>query len=87
VRVYEKNKIKAYHGLVAMGPVAEPAVQRLAQHQTWGFRGDACKILGEIGTARSVSLLQKLATGDENGLVRHAAQQAMGSIRSRLNTN
>ena len=87
VRVYEKNKIKAYHGLVAMGSVAEPAVHRLAQHPTWGFRGDACKILGEIGTAKSLSLLQKLATGDENGLVRHAAQQAMGSIRFRLNAN
>jgi hypothetical protein len=87
VRVYEKNKIKAYHGLVAMGPVAEPAVQRLAQHPTWSLRGDACKILGEIGTAKSFSLLQRLATGDENGLVRHAAQQAMGSIRFRLNTN
>jgi HEAT repeat protein len=81
--VFAENKIQANKALMAMGPAAEPAVATLLDHAEWPIRTDACKILGEIGTAKSLPILDRLADEDENSMVRHVAGRAAEAIRER----
>jgi HEAT repeat protein len=43
-----------------MGPVAEDAVLGLAKSQNWVVRMNAAIVLGRIGTAKSVPVLEEL---------------------------
>jgi S1-C subfamily serine protease len=79
---YGGNRIQARQALKQLGPVAEPAVLKLLEDKEWSIRMDACDILGEIGTEKSVPALEK-AANDENALVKMRAEDALKKIRAR----
>ena len=68
--------------LKQIGPAAEKAVWPLLKHNDLFVRHEACKVLGDIGTQQSLVLLGQ-AAGDQNGLVRMAAQNALRAVQQR----
>lgn len=74
----------AVNSLRAMGAVAETAVQEATKSPDVFTRTEACKLLGQIGTAASLPALQMCST-DANGLVRNAARDALTAINGRKN--
>jgi predicted Zn finger-like uncharacterized protein len=64
----------ASKALKLMGPIAEPAVMTFLGSRDGGQRNEACRILAEIGTARSLPALQVLARGRDRRLALLAAQ-------------
>ena len=66
--------------LIAIGPPAEKAAQKLLAHRDRGIRTEACKILKAVGTADSVDALKK-AAGDK--FLKPAADDAVKAIEMR----
>ncbi|WP_435005199.1 HEAT repeat domain-containing protein [Tundrisphaera lichenicola] len=67
---------KAVEALKAIGPPAEDAVLRCLNHNDGFTRMDACKILEQIGTEKSVPALRRLAMTNQ-GLDSMAARDAL----------
>jgi hypothetical protein len=76
------DRHEAAEALKAMGPIAEKAVLKRLQHAEDWVRGEACKILGVIGTKESLAALEK-ATADGKGFVPDEARAAIQSIKAR----
>lgn len=78
----------AVKALKAIGPAAEEAVWPYAEKSDDADRSDdhlraeACKLLGDIGTEKSIPLLEKLSH-DSNGMLKRDATKALESIRLR----
>ena len=70
----------AARALRALGKVAEPAVVALLADESPSVRGDACALLGDIGGAKSVAALKKIAESDASTTVQDAAQRALEKI-------
>jgi valyl-tRNA synthetase len=69
--------------LKAIGASAEEAVIRQLEHSDPFVRGEACAILGTIGTRKSVSALTRVARNERFPNVRNAAQQALRAAQRR----
>lgn len=82
VSVYGKDAHDAKAALIAIGPAAEGAVLTLIKHKHWIYRGDACEILGKIGSEASLADLRS-AQKETNGLVKHRARDAVAAIEAR----
>jgi beta-lactamase regulating signal transducer with metallopeptidase domain len=80
---FEKDRIKAAEALRELGSIAEIEVAGLLDHVDWSIRNDACSILKDIGTVRSIGALETTSRSDENDLVRKSAENAMQAIRGR----
>lgn len=80
---YSKDRIKAAAALRGLGSIAEEATASLLADKEWSIRNDACSILNDIGTEKSMAVLDETARGDENGLVRKSAESALSAIRIR----
>lgn len=77
-----QDRVVASRVLQEMGSVAEAAVSKRLKHEEWQARYEACKILGKIGTKKSVPALKK-ALDDSNPLVQSTAQRAIAEIEGR----
>jgi hypothetical protein len=82
VSAYGKSAHEAKSALIAIGPVAEEAVLALLHDSHWVYRGDACEILGKIGSAKSLDALRE-AQKETNGLVKNRAKDAIAAIEAR----
>ena len=79
----KKQRQQAVQSLVAMGTMTEDAALELLAEPDSDMRYDACNILKEIGSKKSLKLLTKTASGDENGIVRLVADQALKAVKIR----
>lgn len=76
----------AAQALKKLGPAAEEAVIGLLDNSDEHVRRQACEVLGEVGTARSVKALQAIvdaASGNQFSLESHNAERAIAEIRRR----
>jgi len=76
------DRDKARDALVAIGPKAEPAVLKLADHPEWQVRNEVCNILAAIGTEKSVAALTTLQS-DSQALVKNNAKKALEAVNKR----
>ena len=76
------DRFKARAALEALGPKAEPAVLKLADHKEWQVRNEVCNILTVIGTEKSVPALTTLQN-DPQALVKNMAKKALDAIEKR----
>jgi HEAT repeat protein len=72
----------AGQALRKMGPAAEEAVLACLSSKDNNVRSEACRILQDIGTAKSLPSLEPLAT-DRDPVVSFSAKQAVNAIRQR----
>ncbi len=79
---FKKDKMQRKKALISMGAVAEEAAWELLEQAEWGVRADACDILKNVGSKRSVPYLQK-ATSDDSGIVKMRAERAIEEISKR----
>lgn len=77
------GRMEASKVLQAMGPVAEPYVLPLLEDRDWAVQMEACKILGAIGTPKSLEPLKTLSRKANNGLVSREADKALPAIEGR----
>jgi hypothetical protein len=80
---HDQDRGYASSALQALGPVAERAVVLELNNQAWEVRHEACKILAEIGTIKSLPRLQELVENDPHPQVRQAAARARGPAARR----
>ena len=73
------KRIEARKALVAMGPVAESAFWPHVTHKDWRIAKDAVEALGDIGTAKSIPVLEA-AVAQDSHFVKGAAQNAIKKI-------
>lgn len=66
-----------------MGPVTEPYVIRLLDHQDHEVRIRACAFLGEIGGRRSADAIQQMADSDPHPACQTSARSALDALRQR----
>lgn len=78
-----RTRAGAVQALKKIGAPAEQGVQQLLDDDEWTVRYEACKLLAEIGSEKSLPLLEKLAAQDENGVVKRFAENAVNEIRGR----
>lgn len=74
-----------YHvtaALKQMGPAAEPAVLKQLSGDDERLRSEACQVLEEIGTKRSIPALEKVQK-DSNAIVKLFAKNALKAIQRR----
>lgn len=83
VKRFQKDRIKAAEALRGLGSIAEDAVVTLLDHKEWPIRNEACSILKDIGTEKTIAALENAARRDENALVRRTAEGALQTIRER----
>jgi hypothetical protein len=77
------DAIKAVPALRALGAAAESAVlDVLNEGREWSVRAEACRVLGAIGTSKSVPDLDRIARED-SGPLGLAAKQALRDIAAR----
>jgi len=76
------DRYQASKALTAMGPVAEDAVIKQADSPDWQTRLEVCRLLKEIGGAKSVPVLTKLR-GDTQALVQNTASSALTAVQAR----
>lgn len=80
---YRSNRESAAaEALVRIGPVAEPAVQALLKEKNLDTRMQACNVLKQIGTKKSLGPLKDLTLNPSKELS-EAAAEACRSIQSR----
>jgi len=79
---YVEDRAPAAGALIQMGPAAENAVLEYVDHADAAVRMEACRILGAVGTEKSLERLMPLSESDDLS-VRLSAQRAGQSIRSR----
>ena len=73
----------AGRALIEMGPAAEDAVLEYVEHADPAVRTEACRVLGSVGTEKSLPKLTPLSQSDDPS-VRRRAERAVESIRSRV---
>ena len=78
-----QDRATAAKALRAMGPLAEPAVLPLLKDRDGWVRLEACKVLGEIGTAQSLPALEEFARNGR-GFDQPEAAKASKAITARL---
>ncbi len=74
---------EASAALKAIGPPAEKSVAPLITHKDVFTAAEACRILGEIGTADSIPPLEAVLAGKPQFTVGAAATDALRAIRGR----
>jgi predicted Zn finger-like uncharacterized protein len=80
---------EAGKALIALGPTAEATVLTYLDDADWGVKVEACKVLKEIGTAKSLSALQTAVRKAQREMyggyknVADAAQAAQTAINAR----
>jgi S1-C subfamily serine protease len=79
----QMERADASAALKAIGPPAEKAVAPLVSHKDGFTAAEACRILGEIGTADSIPPLEAVLAGKPHFLVSNAATDALRAIRGR----
>jgi hypothetical protein len=72
----------AYTALVSIGSPAEPAVLELLKERNTETRRQACRILQQIGTSKSIEPLQNLV-GDSDPSLSQMAAEALRAINQR----
>jgi hypothetical protein len=77
------HRANAAQCLKKIGTDAEEAVVEMLQNADWGARMEACNVLKEIGGEKSLPLLEALAKGDSNGLVKIRAREAADAVGKR----
>ncbi len=85
-RLRSPDRVFAGRALQALGPAAEREVVKYLKESEWTVRLEVCQILKVIGTPESKSALEEAAK-DANGLVVHAAREALKAIENRTDTN
>lgn len=78
----EMDRSQAAEALGKFGPAAEDAALGLLKEKGLETRREACRILGRVGTERSLKALQE-AMIDRDDNLRQAASEAVGEIRKR----
>jgi hypothetical protein len=78
----QRNRVAASRALLVLGSIAEEPVLKQLKHSEWQVRYEACKILGTIGTEKSLQPLQDLAD-DKNALVKQTAKKAIQKVEER----
>jgi len=73
---------RAAKALKAMGPLAEPTVLKYLKHADPKVRVEAIRVLGEVGTAKSLPALKPL-TAEKDLSTRAAAERAVKAIAGR----
>lgn len=73
--------VAANRNIKALGPIAESAVWPHVTAQKWTLAKEACELLGQIGTRRSLPALE-LAMQHETRFVREAAEKAIRDIQA-----
>lgn len=76
------NHDAAVHSLRKMGPVAEPALIDVAPSNNSKISVAAVELLGEVGTSKSMRLLERAAKS-RNAVVKTAARTSLRKIASR----
>jgi HEAT repeat protein len=76
------DRPKATQALKAIGPEAEPLVLPLLQDRDNAVRLEACRILGDLGSANSIPALEK-AMQDSSLFVAGAARDALQAVQAR----
>lgn len=69
-----QDRALAGFALRTMGPVAEDAVIQVLEHKDFFVRIEACRILGDIGGAKSIAALKKTAQEDPHNSAKTAAK-------------
>jgi HEAT repeat protein len=83
--VMDQEPDEAAAALRTMGPVAEgPALAVLRRAPEVASRAEAAKVLGTVGTAKSVAALEEAAASNDAALAR-AAKDAVRAIKGRGN--
>jgi hypothetical protein len=82
VQQLPQDQFTAAQALRSMGPAAEPAVLKLLTQGDRKAREEACQILNEIGTKKSLFALEK-AKKDGDALMKIYADQAIKAIERR----
>jgi hypothetical protein len=77
-----KDRPQVTEALVAMGPKAEPAVIKVLDHKNQGVVRQACLILTQMGTSKSLPALGRIA-GSKNKGSAVAAANAIDAIKDR----
>jgi hypothetical protein len=84
VKIYKWGMTNAKSSLIKMGPAAEePVLESLLNHEEWTVRGDACAILAEIGTEKSLPALKKFYD-ERKHPDRQNANKAIEAIKARI---
>jgi len=73
---------EAYSALVSIGSPAESAVLDLFKERNTDVRREACRILQQIGTSKSLEQLQSLV-GDPDQSLSQPAMEAIRAIKQR----
>ena len=76
------DPFQAGHALREMGPAAEPAALKLLTHGDRKAREQACQVLSQIGTKKSLPALEKAQKGGDR-MMQIFAEQAIKSIQHR----
>jgi hypothetical protein len=77
------SRLQASKALKKYGSAAETAVAKQLKADEWVVRLEACRILKEIGTKKSLKALDDVASSDSNILVKNTAKDAMKTIEKR----
>jgi hypothetical protein len=78
-----QSRLAASEALKAMGADAEEPTLKALDDPEWTVRLEACRILEQIGTNKSVERLRTAGRDDENALIRQVSQQAADAIEAR----
>jgi hypothetical protein len=73
---------EAVKALRELGNSAEDAVLPYVEHAEWSVRMEACSLLGDIGSKKSLDAM-KGASRDSSGLVAMKAKEAYGKLQAR----
>jgi serine/threonine protein kinase len=76
------DSMRAVQALKSFGPAAEDSVIEVLQSKDEDARQSACRVLEEIGTAKSLPLLSSIARGAD-GITTMLARQAISAIEGR----
>ena len=76
------DRADAVKALQAMGPVAEPAVLTYLKDRDMWVRLEACKVLGHIGTAKSLPALEEFGASGQ-GFDKPESEKSIQAIRAR----
>jgi hypothetical protein len=81
IKQWPKDRVHVTQALQAMGPAAEPAVLKaLKSTDDKNIRHEACQVLGEIGTEKSIPVLEQMEK-DSDRMVQLFAKNALRNIR------
>ncbi|MCA9081641.1 MAG: HEAT repeat domain-containing protein, partial [Planctomycetaceae bacterium] len=78
------TRIPASKALQQFGSVAEEEVHKLFTENDRSVRMEAAKILGEIGTSKSLPLLEDRAVNDTDNTVKYLTKKALDAVRARV---